>query len=266
MTACRRSRWRRAGWNDVPWSRGTARGVPARGAARCGSRDVRTRWTASWTTRRVFTLTRSHRASATWRTRTSARCRMARSTMTGSRSVGIVSGTLTGTGSRRRWTLRCRRRTCGHRPPRTPPTIIPRTLRPASRPVRVLPLIGTNIRPPVRLATSPTTGKRRRASWNRCSGTVRATLRSSRPARRAWTARTWMSCIAIDRLALGPATVIITVSGRRRRFPIAPTLSDRVSDSSCWADRPLIRILWSDDEATWGSLRVTPRVDGDAER
>lgn len=258
MTVCRRSRWRRAEWNDVPWSRGMVHGVPARGAARYVSHAARTRWTVSWTTKRACTRTRSHLASATWRIKMSARCRRVRSTMTESQSAGTASGT-PATGSRKRWIWRCRRRPCGRRPPRTPPTTI-RTLRPACRPVRArLLVLGTSIRPPVPPVISPTTGKRHRESWTRCSGKVRATPRSNRLARRAWTARTWKSFTAIGRPALDPATAIITVLGRRRRCLIAPTLSDKASDSSFSVDRLLIRILWSDSVATWRSLRYPSR-------
>lgn len=248
--ASRRSRWRRVGWSDVPSSRGTALDAPARDAAPCASLVARIRWTASWTTRRTCTPTRVRvPASVAWRIRTSALYRrVTASTTTGSRSAGTANATFpsTGTGNRRRSTWQCRRRSCGHRHRhriRTPPTIT-RTHRPASPLARArLEATGTSsTRSPARRGTSPTIGSLRPpASWAGCSGRARAIPRSSRPARRVWTARTWRSSTAIGRPALGPATVIITASGRRRKCRIAPTSSGRASDSLSSADRPLIR-------------------------
>lgn len=259
-TACHRSRWPRAGWNDARWFRGTARAARA-DAARYVSRAGRTRWTASWTTRRTCTPT--PRPSASLRTRTSTRStrNQAPSTMTESRrSVGTATLVVTPTGSRRQSTWQCHRRPCGRK---TCPTAT-RT-RPAIQTKRRARQTGIR-RGAVPPATSPTTG-RPRPSSARCSGKVRAIPRSSRRAHRAWTARTSRSCMVIDQPAPGPVTVTTMVSGRRRRCPIGPTWSDRVSDSSSSAAHPLIRTRWFNVAFIETGLCYTqPRENGDRSR
>ena len=232
-----RSRWRLAEWRDDRWSLATGRGDPAEGA-RWDSRAERIPWTGSWTIRRVSMPTRRPWAISPIRTWT--RCPRVPSTTIEFQWAGTEIGTRTG--SRKLWTWLCPPPPCGTK---IPPTT---TLTPATTRTRIT-RTGT---PAARPGISPTIGNR--VNWVRCSGRGRVTRPSSKPARRAWTEKTWTRSIIIGRPVPGLVIVIITGWGPRLRSPIERILLGRARGSLFSADHLPIRTRWSENSEGFGDL------------
>ena len=168
--------------------------------------------------------------------RTWTRCPKVRSTTIEFQWAG--TGTGTRTGSRKPWTWLCPLPPCGTKILRTT------TPTPATARTRIIP-IGTRAAPP---GISPTIGSR--VNWARCSGRDRVTRPSNKPARRAWTGKTWTRSIIIDRPVPGRVIVIITGWGLRLRSPIERILLGRARGSLFSADLLLIRTRWSENSET----------------